>query len=178
MLVRMRRPRARSPRPNSHVKSDAIVLAQRQRIVGVGAAQMFRVQRVHIACDKAGDRVHGGVMASDGFFLFPTASNRRGAPGHRSGAARQQREGRGGDRSRQQGGHCDVVHWCATLSAPATRWEKVDCACGRPRWPSSWGAARMFALGPAALGPAALGLAALGLAALGPAALGPAAHRG
>ena len=54
-----------------HVKSNAIVLAHGQQIVGVGAGQMSRVQAVHIACDKAGDRVKDSVMASDAFFPFP-----------------------------------------------------------------------------------------------------------
>jgi phosphoribosylaminoimidazolecarboxamide formyltransferase/IMP cyclohydrolase len=56
-----------------HVKSNAIVLAsaEREMIVGVGAGQMSRVQSVHIACDKAGDRVKGSVLASDAFFPFP-----------------------------------------------------------------------------------------------------------
>jgi phosphoribosylaminoimidazolecarboxamide formyltransferase/IMP cyclohydrolase len=54
-----------------HVKSNAIVLAHGPQIVGVGAGQMSRVQSVHIACDKAGDRVKGSVMASDAFFPFP-----------------------------------------------------------------------------------------------------------
>ncbi len=56
---------------SKHVKSNAIVLAHEQTIVGVGAGQMSRVQSVHIACDKAGDRVTGSVMASDAFFPFP-----------------------------------------------------------------------------------------------------------
>lgn len=54
-----------------HVKSNAIVLAHQKQIVGVGAGQMSRVQAVHIACDKAGERVKGSVMASDAFFPFP-----------------------------------------------------------------------------------------------------------
>ncbi|RLB59935.1 MAG: bifunctional phosphoribosylaminoimidazolecarboxamide formyltransferase/inosine monophosphate cyclohydrolase [Deltaproteobacteria bacterium] len=56
-----------------HVKSNAIVLCsgEREQIVGVGAGQMSRVQSVHIACDKAGDRAQGSVLASDAFFPFP-----------------------------------------------------------------------------------------------------------
>jgi phosphoribosylaminoimidazolecarboxamide formyltransferase/IMP cyclohydrolase len=56
-----------------HVKSNAIVLAsgKQEQIVGVGAGQMSRVQSVHIACDKAGDRAQGSVLASDAFFPFP-----------------------------------------------------------------------------------------------------------
>lgn len=54
-----------------HVKSNAIVLTQGTQLVGVGAGQMSRVQSVKIACEKAGDRVKGSVLASDAFFPFP-----------------------------------------------------------------------------------------------------------
>jgi len=53
-----------------HVKSNAIVLAKGQMVVGVGAGQMSRVDSVHIASRKAGDHVRGSVMASDAFFPF------------------------------------------------------------------------------------------------------------
>ena len=53
-----------------HVKSNAIVLAKGGMVVGVGAGQMSRVDSVHIAVRKAGDRVHGAVLASDAFFPF------------------------------------------------------------------------------------------------------------
>ena len=54
-----------------HVKSNAIVLARGQQVVGVGAGQMSRVQSVQIACEKAGDKAKGSVLASDAFFPFP-----------------------------------------------------------------------------------------------------------
>jgi phosphoribosylaminoimidazolecarboxamide formyltransferase/IMP cyclohydrolase len=53
-----------------HVKSNAIVLANGTRVVGVGAGQMSRVDSVQIAVRKAGDRVKGSVLASDAFFPF------------------------------------------------------------------------------------------------------------
>ncbi len=53
-----------------HVKSNAIVLARQGMIVGVGAGQMSRVDSVHLAVRKAGDRVAGSVLASDAFFPF------------------------------------------------------------------------------------------------------------
>jgi phosphoribosylaminoimidazolecarboxamide formyltransferase/IMP cyclohydrolase len=53
-----------------HVKSNAIVLAKGAMVVGVGAGQMSRVDSVHIAARKAGDRVRGSVLASDAFFPF------------------------------------------------------------------------------------------------------------
>src|SRR6185295_20046384 len=53
-----------------HVKSNAIVLARGGMVVGVGAGQMSRVDSVHIACRKAGDKVRGSVLASDAFFPF------------------------------------------------------------------------------------------------------------
>jgi phosphoribosylaminoimidazolecarboxamide formyltransferase/IMP cyclohydrolase len=54
-----------------HVKSNAIVLAQKDRTVGVGAGQMSRVVSVQIACEKAGNAANGSVLASDAFFPFP-----------------------------------------------------------------------------------------------------------
>ncbi|MET0286796.1 MAG: bifunctional phosphoribosylaminoimidazolecarboxamide formyltransferase/IMP cyclohydrolase [Polyangiales bacterium] len=53
-----------------HVKSNAIVLAQGQRTVGVGAGQMSRVVSVEIAVKKAGADARGSVLASDAFFPF------------------------------------------------------------------------------------------------------------
>jgi phosphoribosylaminoimidazolecarboxamide formyltransferase / IMP cyclohydrolase len=54
-----------------HVKSNAIVLAQGDRTVGIGAGQMSRVVSVEIASKKAGELAKGAVLASDAFFPFP-----------------------------------------------------------------------------------------------------------
>lgn len=54
-----------------HVRSNAIVLAKGQVTVGIGAGQMSRVDSVKIACDKAGVKSEGSVLASDGFFPMP-----------------------------------------------------------------------------------------------------------
>ena len=56
-----------------HVKSNAIVFANGGAIVGVGAGQMSRVDSVFLAVHKAGQRSHGGIMASDAFFPFRDA---------------------------------------------------------------------------------------------------------
>ncbi len=53
-----------------HVKSNAIVLAKNEMLVGVGAGQMSRVDSVEISVKKAGDRANGAVLASDAFFPF------------------------------------------------------------------------------------------------------------
>lgn len=53
-----------------HVKSNAIVLAQGQQTVGIGAGQMSRVVSVELACSKAGEHTRGSVLASDAFFPF------------------------------------------------------------------------------------------------------------
>ena len=53
-----------------HVKSNAIVLAKNGMVVGVGAGQMSRVDSVHMAVRKAGERSRGSAMASDAFFPF------------------------------------------------------------------------------------------------------------
>jgi len=53
-----------------HVKSNAIVFAKDRSVVGVGAGQMSRLDSVHIAHRKAGERAKGAVLASDAFFPF------------------------------------------------------------------------------------------------------------
>ena len=56
-----------------HVKSNAIVLCNGTKTVGIGAGQMSRVDSVIIACRKAGRKSRGSVMASDAFFPKPDA---------------------------------------------------------------------------------------------------------
>jgi phosphoribosylaminoimidazolecarboxamide formyltransferase/IMP cyclohydrolase len=53
-----------------HVKSNAIVLAKNEAVVGVGAGQPNRVESVCIAAKKAGARAKGAALASDAFFPF------------------------------------------------------------------------------------------------------------
>jgi phosphoribosylaminoimidazolecarboxamide formyltransferase/IMP cyclohydrolase len=56
-----------------HVKSNAIVLAQSDHVVGVGAGQMSRVDSAKIAVSRARDLgvgTQGTVVASDAFFPF------------------------------------------------------------------------------------------------------------
>lgn len=56
-----------------HVKSNAIVFAQADRTLGVGAGQMSRVDSARIAADKAlsaGLDLHGSAVASDAYFPF------------------------------------------------------------------------------------------------------------
>ena len=57
-----------------HVRSNAIVVAKGQQLIGVGAGQMSRVDSCRIAVWKARDAGHdlsGSVAASDAFFPFP-----------------------------------------------------------------------------------------------------------
>jgi phosphoribosylaminoimidazolecarboxamide formyltransferase/IMP cyclohydrolase len=54
----------------ARVKSNAIVFARDQAMVGVGAGQMSRVDSVELASRKAGEQARGAVMASDAFFPF------------------------------------------------------------------------------------------------------------
>lgn len=51
-----------------HVKSNAIVLANDDMTVGVGAGQMNRVGAAKIAIEQAGDKAQGAILASDAFF--------------------------------------------------------------------------------------------------------------
>ena len=56
-----------------HVKSNAIVLAGRDHVVGVGAGQMSRVDSARIAVLRAREHdmdTRGSVVASDAFFPF------------------------------------------------------------------------------------------------------------
>lgn len=53
-----------------HVKSNAIVLANRTATVGIGGGLPSRVDAVKLALVKAGKRARGAVMASDAFFPF------------------------------------------------------------------------------------------------------------
>ncbi|HPB70898.1 MAG TPA: bifunctional phosphoribosylaminoimidazolecarboxamide formyltransferase/IMP cyclohydrolase [Syntrophales bacterium] len=53
-----------------HVKSNAIVYATKDQLVGVGAGQMSRVDSVKIAKMKAILPTEGAVLASDAFFPF------------------------------------------------------------------------------------------------------------
>ncbi|MGA8543214.1 MAG: bifunctional phosphoribosylaminoimidazolecarboxamide formyltransferase/IMP cyclohydrolase [Thermoplasmata archaeon] len=53
-----------------HAKSNAIVLAQGSKTVGIGSGQPTRVKAVELACGVAGDRSRGAVLASDAFFPF------------------------------------------------------------------------------------------------------------
>jgi phosphoribosylaminoimidazolecarboxamide formyltransferase/IMP cyclohydrolase len=59
-----------------HVKSNAIVLAKKLALVGVGAGQMSRVNAVELACRMAEDRARGSVLASDAYFPFPDGVER------------------------------------------------------------------------------------------------------
>ena len=64
-----------------HVKSNAIVLAKDQTLLGTGAGQMSRVDSVRIAIEKAGDRAAGSVLGSDAFFPFPDSIDLAAAAG-------------------------------------------------------------------------------------------------
>jgi phosphoribosylaminoimidazolecarboxamide formyltransferase/IMP cyclohydrolase len=61
-----------------HVRSNAIVLAAALQdpagayaTIGIGGGQTSRVASVEIACQQAGERARGSVLASDAFFPFP-----------------------------------------------------------------------------------------------------------
>lgn len=54
-----------------HVRSNAIALARAEKILGIGAGQMSRVDAVQIAIQKSGNgQLEGSVLASDAFFPF------------------------------------------------------------------------------------------------------------
>lgn len=53
-----------------HVKSNAIVFADKNRALGIGAGQMSRVDSAKIAISKAQFPLSGSVVASDAFLPF------------------------------------------------------------------------------------------------------------
>ncbi|MBN1592635.1 MAG: bifunctional phosphoribosylaminoimidazolecarboxamide formyltransferase/IMP cyclohydrolase [Candidatus Coatesbacteria bacterium] len=53
-----------------HVKSNAIVVAKNCVTAGIGAGQTSRIDAAKIATEKAGEKSHGAVLASDAFFPF------------------------------------------------------------------------------------------------------------
>ncbi|HEX5442496.1 MAG TPA: bifunctional phosphoribosylaminoimidazolecarboxamide formyltransferase/IMP cyclohydrolase [Pirellulales bacterium] len=64
-----------------HVKSNAIVLAKEQMLLGVGAGQMSRVDSVQISLTKAGDKAAGAALGSDAFFPFADSIEAAAAAG-------------------------------------------------------------------------------------------------
>ncbi len=64
-----------------HAKSNAIVLASGARTVGIGSGQPTRVKAVELACEVAGDRAKGAVLASDAFFPFADGVEAAGRAG-------------------------------------------------------------------------------------------------
>ena len=53
-----------------HAKSNGILIAKNGTTVGLGAGQVSRVDAVHMALRRGGEKVSGGVLASDAFFPF------------------------------------------------------------------------------------------------------------
>ncbi|MEW8969481.1 MAG: bifunctional phosphoribosylaminoimidazolecarboxamide formyltransferase/IMP cyclohydrolase [Mesobacillus sp.] len=51
-----------------HVKSNAIVVANKDMTLGIGAGQMNRVGAAKIALEQAGSKADGAALASDAFF--------------------------------------------------------------------------------------------------------------
>jgi phosphoribosylaminoimidazolecarboxamide formyltransferase/IMP cyclohydrolase len=56
-----------------HTKSNAIVIAQGTKAVGIGGGVTSRVDAAELAVKKAGDRARGAVLASDAYFPYPDA---------------------------------------------------------------------------------------------------------
>jgi len=56
-----------------HTKSNAIVIAQGDKAVGIGGGLTSRVDAARLAVEKAGERAKGAVLASDAFFPYSDA---------------------------------------------------------------------------------------------------------
>ena len=67
-----------------HVKSNAVVIAAEGMAIGIGAAQMSRVESAELAVTRAGPRAVGGAAASDAFFPMPDGIETLGRAGVRS----------------------------------------------------------------------------------------------
>ena len=94
-----------------YVKSNAIVLANADQTVGVGAGQMSRVDSCRLAIQKAvvPDRGHGGGLRR----FLPVPRRRRCARRRRSAsdrAAGRERSRRGSDRGVRRARHGDGAH--------------------------------------------------------------------
>ena len=66
------------------VKSNAILLARGEMVIGIGAGQMSRVDASYLAVHKARQQGHdpkGAVLASDAFFPFPDGVEEAAAAG-------------------------------------------------------------------------------------------------
>jgi len=63
------------------LSSNAIAVCQGTNLVGAGIGQTSRVDAVRHALEKAGERAHGGVLASDAFFPFPDSIELAAAAG-------------------------------------------------------------------------------------------------
>jgi len=64
-----------------HIRSNSIVLAKDNTLVGMGAGQPNRVTSVHLALRVAGEKARGSVLASDAFFPFPDGVETAGEGG-------------------------------------------------------------------------------------------------
>ncbi len=67
-----------------HAKSNAIVVATGTSTVGIGSGQPTRIKAVELACEVAGPRSRGAVLASDAFFPFPDGVEVAGRAGIRA----------------------------------------------------------------------------------------------
>jgi phosphoribosylaminoimidazolecarboxamide formyltransferase/IMP cyclohydrolase len=84
-----------------HVKSNAIVIAKDNALLGAGAGQTSRVMSCQIAVQYAGDRAQGSAAASDAYFPFADGPGTLAEAGV---TAMVQPGGSGGDK--------DVIDFC------------------------------------------------------------------
>lgn len=64
-----------------HVKSNAIVVADGHRTLGIGGGQVNRIDAARFALDRAGKGARGAVLASDAFFPMPDVVEAAAAAG-------------------------------------------------------------------------------------------------
>ncbi len=67
-----------------HIKSNGILIAKHNATVGIGAGQVSRIDAVDLAVRKAGEKIHGTILASDAFFPFRDSIDRIAKTGVRA----------------------------------------------------------------------------------------------
>lgn len=67
-----------------HVKSNAILVSLKDKIIGFGIGQTSRIKAMEIALNQAGNKAKGAVVVSDAFFPFPDSINEAAKAGIRA----------------------------------------------------------------------------------------------
>ena len=113
-----------------HVKSNTIVFASPDQVLGVGAGQMSRIDSTKIAVMRAathGLDLKGSAVASDAFLSVPRRLGRSGQRRRQIGhPARRLDQGRRSHCRGQRTWHRDDLHRHETFQTLASFWSRID----------------------------------------------------